>query len=56
MSAKLNEYNLKRDFEKTLEPEGIAETSRRKLRFAVQHHMARAEHYDFRLEWDGVLL
>ena len=56
MSAKLNEYNLKRDFEKTLEPKGIAETPRKKLRFVVQHHMARAEHYDFRLEWDGVLL
>lgn len=26
------------------------------LRFVVQHHMARKDHYDLRLEWDGVLM
>ena len=26
------------------------------LRFAVQHHIARRDHYDLRLEWQGVLL
>lgn len=26
------------------------------LRFVIQHHMARREHYDLRLEWGGVLL
>ena len=54
--AKLNEYNQKRNFEKTLEPEGKAEVAEDALRFVVQHHMARKDHYDFRLEWDGALL
>lgn len=56
MSAQLNEYNEKRDFEKTLEPEGRIEDSDESLKFVVQHHMARREHYDLRLEWNGVLL
>lgn len=52
----LKKYNEKRDFKKTKEPRGIKETSDKKLRFCVQHHMARREHYDFRLEWRGVLI
>ncbi len=56
MSEKLNAYRKKRDFEKTLEPEGEASESQGFFRFVVQHHMARREHYDFRLEWNGVLL
>jgi len=56
MTAKLSEYNQKRNFEKTLEPEGNIEASEEGLRFVVQHHMARREHYDLRLEWEGVLL
>ncbi|MDF2543967.1 MAG: ligase [Herbinix sp.] len=56
MIGDLKEYNQKRNFEKTLEPEGEAENSVEGLRFVVQHHMARKEHYDFRLEWGGVLL
>ncbi len=56
MNVKLNEYNQKRNFERTLEPEGQAEASEEGLRFVVQHHMARREHYDLRLEWEGVLL
>lgn len=56
MSEKLNEYNQKRNFDRTLEPEGITEIAGEGLRFVVQHHMARRDHYDFRLEWDGALL
>lgn len=26
------------------------------LRFVIQHHIARNDHFDFRLEWDGALL
>ena len=56
MTAQLNEYNQKRNFERTFEPEGKAENSEEGLRFVVQHHMARKDHYDLRLEWNGVLL
>lgn len=56
MTGKLNEYNQKRNFEKTFEPEGITENSDESLRFVVQHHMARKDHYDLRLEWNEVLL
>lgn len=56
MEEKLGEYSRKRNFERTLEPEGGAETAAEGLRFVVQHHMARREHYDLRLEWDGALL
>lgn len=56
MTEKLTEYKQKRNFERTMEPEGETEHSGEGLRFAVQHHMARREHYDLRLEWDGVLL
>ncbi len=56
MDEKLSRYNQKRNFEKSFEPEGLTEASDEGLRFVVQHHMARREHYDFRLEWNGVLL
>lgn len=56
MPQKLSAYNRKRDFDRTPEPEGGAEASGEGLRFVVQRHMARREHYDFRLEWDGALL
>ncbi|MGI6120469.1 MAG: DNA ligase D [Desulfosporosinus sp.] len=56
MTTKLNEYNQKRNFDRTLEPEGITEIAEEGLRYVVQHHLARVDHYDFRLEWDGALL
>jgi bifunctional non-homologous end joining protein LigD len=52
----LKKYNNKRDFKKTNEPSGKKEKSIKNLRFVVQHHIAKKDHYDFRLEYDGVLL
>ena len=56
MSGTLGEYNRKRDFDKTLEPQGMVSQSPAELRFVVQHHMAHREHYDLRLQWRGALL
>lgn len=56
MTTKLEEYNRKRNFEKTMEPEGKPVKAEEGLRFVVQHHLARKDHYDLRLEWDGTLL
>lgn len=56
MAENLYEYNKKRNFERTFEPEGKTEDSEDHLKFVVQHHMARNDHYDLRLEWMGVLL
>ena len=56
MTVGLNEYNQRRNFEKTFEPEVRTETSEESLRFVVQHHLAGRDHYDLRLEWNGVLL
>lgn len=56
MTAKLKEYNQKRNFARTAEPEGITEAAQEGLRYVVQHHLARRDHYDLRLEWEGVLL
>ena len=53
-SDKLGEYRRKRDFSKTAEPSG-QRAAAKGARFVVQHHWARREHYDFRLEIDGVL-
>lgn len=51
----LKEYNKKRDFNKTSEPEGREATTSDKLVFVVQRHAATNLHYDFRLEMEGVL-
>jgi len=55
----LTEYKKKRRFDVTSEPPGKEKArpkARRKLAFVVQKHRATALHYDFRLEWNGVLL
>ena len=51
----LNEYNKKRDFRQTPEPQMAGKTHGGALIFVVQKHSARQLHYDFRLEVDGVL-
>ncbi|PNS09503.1 DNA ligase D [Solilutibacter silvestris] len=54
----LHEYAQKRRFPGTPEPDGIPAPRKRGQRrpiFVVQLHHARARHYDFRLEVDGVL-
>lgn len=56
MSMRLDEYNQKRNFGNTTEPEGGVEEPEEHLRFVVQHHAARRDHFDFRLEWNGALL
>ncbi len=56
----LNEYRKKRDFKVTSEPSGDGSPgdSRSKplLRYVIQKHRASQLHYDFRLEWNGVML
>ncbi|MBO9671098.1 MAG: DNA ligase D [Sphingobium sp.] len=48
-------YNEKRDFARTPEPAGKAESSPSGNLFIVQKHEATRLHWDFRLELDGVL-
>ncbi len=62
MSAGLDEYNRKRDFDATPEPSGSTQKKRAStkkaahaLQFCIQKHDASRLHYDFRLEIDGTL-
>lgn len=53
----LKKYRSKRDFAKTPEPGPIASDDKSPvLRFCVQKHAARRLHYDFRIEYKGVLV
>jgi bifunctional non-homologous end joining protein LigD len=58
--APLARYQARRDFAATPEPAGRATRAPRRrppaLSFVIQKHWASRLHYDFRLEWNGVLL
>src|SRR5271168_2532633 len=62
MPSKLTTYRAKRDPKKTPEPMGATATRARRTKqraaptFVIQEHHARALHWDFRLERDGVLV
>ncbi len=51
----LAKYTEKRNFKSTSEPEGKNAESTSDLVFVVQKHAASRLHYDFRLEFEGVL-
>jgi len=54
--GKLKEYRARRNFTVTDEPSGenVGKSGKESI-FVVQRHKSRSEHYDFRLEIDGVL-
>ncbi len=51
----LKKYIEKRNFDKTSEPQKSGDSHKKPI-FVIQHHHSRREHYDFRLEYGGVLL
>jgi DNA ligase D-like protein (predicted 3'-phosphoesterase) len=58
LSVALTKYHSTRNFKVTPEPEGATSVKRprKELSFVIQKHQASHLHYDFRLEWKGVLL
>ena len=57
-AAPLEEYREKRNFDVTAEPKGASSGTKSgaDLLYVIQKHRATQLHYDFRLEWRGVLL
>src|SRR5215471_14602410 len=58
-SESLKKYRSKRNFDVTSEPSGTQRrhgSSKKELAYVIQKHQASQLHYDFRLEWNGVLL
>jgi bifunctional non-homologous end joining protein LigD len=57
-AAPLEKYREKRNFDVTGEPKGARARSKSssQLLYVIQKHQASHLHYDFRLEWRGVLL
>jgi bifunctional non-homologous end joining protein LigD len=52
---KLDEYQKKRQFNRTPEPSGAESVAKTENTFVVQKHAARRLHYDFRLAIEGTL-
>jgi bifunctional non-homologous end joining protein LigD len=57
-TTSLKKYRSKRNFEATAEPAGAERSNgaSEELLYVIQKHDASHLHYDFRLEWGGVLL
>jgi bifunctional non-homologous end joining protein LigD len=58
-SENLRKYRSKRNFDVTSEPsggDGTRASLKKGLAYVIQKHQASHLHYDFRLEWNGVLL
>jgi bifunctional non-homologous end joining protein LigD len=55
----LTEYQRKRHFDVTPEPSAVKKPARKRGRgliYVIHKHRASQLHYDFRLEWEGVLI
>lgn len=52
----LKEYRSKRDFTSTPEPSGAYKKGSKSPIFVIQKHVASSQHYDLRLEINGVLV
>lgn len=55
MSGKLKRYQSKRDFSRTGEPRGVEPTGSDLASYVMHKHAASHDHFDLRLEQDGVL-